>query len=388
MILSRVFGGRVYVNIINFNEKYIKQQVEFINIVWDKNATVHSYVEKREKDLKENPYGAEGGFPIFMLIENERVVGNVVATPCRLWANGREHGMYWISGLHVLPEYRGRGAAKLLPMKVMDELPIVTGFFVLDAPYKIYKKLGWNILGKIPEYIKIINSREFIHNVRLNNIDFIPHSIARVFKKTDSLFSSILTSMVSLYNKTFDLISGSTFEYQVCKNVDHFDKRVDDLWERNKHKVKFAQVRNSDYMNWMFKQEKGWIKIVYEEEDGIHGYAILSCKHFKEDTRLGNLKVLSIIDILWDFEKFHILESILNYAERIGHSQNVDVIICSINHHIARRMLLRKGYIKIPSTVYFEYHAKDDALNLSKNMCDWYITRGDADAAGSLAPDA
>jgi GNAT superfamily N-acetyltransferase len=380
--------AQMSMNVIAFDEKYLNQLVEFINIVWDKNAIVKTFTEKRERDLKENPYGLEGGFPIYMLMENGRVVGNIDATPCRLWANGKENSMYWISGLHILPECRGKGVAKFLPMKVMEQLPIVTGCFVLQAPYKIYKKLGWNILGKIPEYIKINNPRAFFHNVRFTNLDLIPRGVAPAFKKMNTLVSSIGSLIVTLYNKTFDVFSLSTSRNNCCRNVDHFDKRVDDLWERNKTAIKLAQIRNSEYMNWMFKAEKGWTKIIFEEEDRTHGYAILSCKQFNEDRRLGNLKILSIIDILWDFEKSHVLRCILDYVERIGISENVDVIVCSINHHIARRMLLRKGYIRIPSKVYFEYYVRDHSVILSNNMDDWYITRGDADAAGSLAADA
>ncbi len=375
------------INIVKLNDNYLEKLVDFINIVWDKNATVHSFTEKRNSDLHENPYGAEGGFPIFLLLGNDQVVGNIDATPCKLWANEKEYHMYWISGLHILPECRGKGVAKLLPEKVMEELPIVTGYFVLEAPYKIYKKLGWNILGKIPEYIKIVNPREFVYNLRCKELDSIPKYITAVFSNKGSLFTAIIRSGIFLYKELFDLVSSSNAYSGKCRNVNEYDSRVDDLWERNKSKIKLAQVRKAKYLNWKFKAEEGWIKIVCEEKDAIDGYVILSCKQFKEDKRLGSMKVISIIDILWDFDKPYVFESIINHVEKIGHSQNIHVITYSINHSDARRMLLRKGYIKIPSTVYFQYYSKNKDVNLSNDMNDWYITRGDADAAGSLAPN-
>ena len=60
----------------------------------------------------------------------------------------------------------------------------------------------------------------------------------------------------------------------------------------------------------------------------------------------------------------------------------------AINDKAAKRILLKNGFIKIPGTVFFGFHCSNNSLILSANLEDWFITRGDADAAGSLAPNS
>jgi len=376
--------------VITFSDEYLESLISFIKLVWNKNATPLEFIESRYNDLINNPYGRKLGFPIYLLLDNDHVVGHIAATPCGLWANGKEHNMYWISGLHILPEYRGKGVARLLPMRVMKELPTITGFFVLDAPLRIYHKLGWNIIGKIPEYIKIINPVGFISNINITNLVHLPTVAKKAVNKNSKIKQIIYWRMIpfslNCYNKFWKMISYNKKKDNLCQIVKDFDDRIDTLWERNKYSIKFAQVRKSSYMNWQFKQGEGWVKIIYEEEDRVFGYAILSIKRFWEDSRMGNVKITSIIDLFWDFDKPYVLKKMLDYIGELSNIQNSDVIICSINNKNARNILVKNAYLKIPGSVYFEYYSSDDNLNLSNNIKDWYITRGDADAYGSLGP--
>jgi len=145
-------------------------------------------------------------------------------------------------------------------------------------------------------------------------------------------------------------------------------------------------VRNAEYLNWRFNSEDGWIKLLLEESGKVLAYSILSMKKFTKDERLGNMGLLCIVDILWDFTKPDVLHAMIEYIEMFAQTNCSDAVICSISDNRARNILLKKGFIKIQSTVYFEYHVRDKGINLSDKMDDWYITRGDADAVGNLGP--
>jgi len=375
--------------VLFYNDAYLDSMVEFIRSVWDETITAEVFSSRRAADREENPYAGEGGNPLAIAVEGKRIVGRLSAIPCRLWANGEEHPMCWLSGLHVLPDFRGRKLAPLLPKLMIDNFSIVTGFFVQEAPLRIYNKLGWTIVGKIPEYMKILDARGFFKNFDVANFDhmlgrkkLLAKTLCTIGRTGDAFLPSLLLGGLSILRKTR---SGRDRPMNVAI-VEDFDRRVDELWERNKPFIKHAQVRASRYLNWHFKSRTGWIKVISEENDAINGYAILSVKKFSGDERLHDMSVLSIIDIFWDLAEPRVFTGMLRSIERLARERGVDVLLCSIHEPGAEKMLKRSAFLGIPSTVYFAYHCSKEGLKLPAALDDWFITRGDADAAGSLAP--
>lgn len=375
--------------VLFYNDAYLDSMVEFIKSVWDETITAEAFSNRRTADREENPYAGEGGNPLAIAVEGKRIVGRLSAIPGRLWTNGEEHQMCWLSGLHILPEFRGRKLAPLLPKLMIDNFPIVTGFFVREAPLRIYNNLGWTIVGKIPEYMKILDARGFFRNFDVANFDHmlgrkkaLAKTLCTIGRTGDAFLPSLLLGGLSILRKTRP---GRDRQMNVAI-VENFDRRVDGLWKRNKPFIKHAQVRASGYLNWHFKSRTGWIKVIGEENGAINGYAILSVKKFSEDERLRDMKVLSIIDIFWNFDQPHVFAGMLRSIERLARERGADMLLCSIHEPSAEKMLKRSAFIRIPGTVHFAYHCSKEGLKLPAALDDWFITRGDADAAGSLAP--
>lgn len=375
--------------VLLYSDAYLDSMVEFVRSVWDETITAEAFSNRRTADRKENPYAGEEGNPLAIAVEGKRIVGRLSAIPCRLWANGEEHPMCWLSGLHILPEFRGRKIAHLLPKLMMDNLPIVTGFFVQEAPLRIYTKLGWTVVGKIPEYLKIIDSRGFFRNFDVANFDHMlgrKRALARTLYRIGRTGNASLPSfLLRGYSMLLRARSGQNRPMDVSI-VEDFDPRIDELWERNKPLIRHAQVRTSGYLNWHFRSGMGWIKVISEENGAINGYAILSAKKFSGDERLRDMKVLSIIDIFWNFDDPHVFTEMLRSIEGLARERGADLLLCSIHEPSAERMLKRSAFFRIPSTVYFAHHCSNAGLKLPAALDDWFITRGDADAAGSLAP--
>lgn len=364
---------------------------DFIKMVWDPSATRESIIRDRQREYQENPFSSEGGMPLALLADGDKVVGHVKSTPCKVWASGRESLAFWNSGLHLLDECRGKGLGRALPQKIIDTLPLVTGFFVVEQQLRTHKKMGWSVVGKIPEYINILNPKHFFRMIDLSSIAQMPEALKKLTRNSYSplrVIAPYLFSAVMGCFKIYNCITTGWSEKSVgtLEIVDSFDQRVDALWEKSKQFISCAQVRNSGYMNWQFNSRNGWIKAIYIGEGDVQGYAILSIKSFEKGHRLSGLKVFSIIDILWDLSRTSILTSMLSLIEDYARKQGADVLLCSIANQDAHKRLYRNGFLKIPGTVYFAFHAKDDSLDLSPSIDDWFFTRGDADAAGSLGP--
>ncbi len=373
-----------------FEDNCTQQLLEFLRRVWDKDITEKEFVKRRENDMSKNPYAKEGGFPIAIAIKNDQIIGHHAATPVHLWVNGKEYLSYWMAGLHVLPEGRRQGIAKKLKNQT-NQLPLKTGFWVVETTSRINQRLGWTVVGKIPEYIKVLDSEKMIKSIDFSKLNLKRNEVKKVIQK---MFSNTKSSSAEIFKRTLKIqnyIFNAFFSNRRIKHkisqIKHFDMRVDHLWDRNKDRIKCAQVRKSCYLNWQFKQEHGWIKIIAENNCEVVGYAILCLKKIKKVRYLSGLDILSVIDIFWDFKKPEAYWDLLQYVEKIGLDNNAAVLICSVSEKRARKILISNGYFRIPGTVHFGYHCNENGLALSPNLEDWFITRGDADAAGSLGPD-
>jgi len=372
------------------SESMLESLADFIRQVWDPTTTRESIIIDRRKEYLENPYAAGGGMPLALLTEGDRVVGHVKSIPCKVWAGGTERLAYWNAGLHLLDECRGKGLGSILPQKTIDTLPLVTGFFVVEQQLRTHTKMGWTIVGKIPEYIKVLNAGQFFRQIDLSGIAQMPEALKRITRHRSSPLrtgaSWVYQLVMGGHRVYMAVTSGRPKPIGSLATVPSFDHRVDALWDRSKPFIHSAQVRSSGYMNWQFPAEDGWIKATYMEEGSLQGCAVLSMKTFEQGHSLSGLKVFSIIDVFWDFTCPHVLKGMLTRIEDLARSKGADVVLCSIANSYASRCLHDRGFLNIPGTVYFAFHARDDSPGIASGIDEWFFTRGDADAAGSLGP--
>lgn len=370
---------------------HLESLVSLVKEVWDKDATVERYLEARSINFEQNPFMKKGGYPIALLIDDEnsdKVVGQCNSTPCRLWADNHEVDMYWNAGLHLLPDCRGKGLGMALPEKLTNRLPIVSGFFVVPQQLRTHQKLGFHIVGKIPDFIKLYRPGYFFQQFDFQEIGQVPDLAKKILGKSDSTirtpFSWAFAAGVKAHQAVLKVTRPSSGKKIRFSFVDAFDSRIDELWDKVKHSIRFAQVRHSAYMNWQFKAKNGWKKLIMEEEGSVVGFALIAVRQNRKEDKLSNMKMVSTIDLVWDFSRNDILNQYFDFIDTYSKKQGADVAFCSINKPEAISCLKRFGYLKIPSSVYFVVKSQRKDIPLSGNMEEWFITRGDADAAGSM----
>jgi hypothetical protein len=386
--------------ILYYNDKKLEQMkpahldslVELVREAWDKDATVESYLAARALQFVQNPFMNEHGYPIILLVDNDKVIGQCNSTPCKAWAGKRELTMFWNAGLHLLPECRGKGLGIVLPAELTRRLPIISGFFVVPQQLKTHKKLGYHIVGKIPDYIKVYKPVRFLMQIDIENIRQIPAILRKLLRRDNKFFrvpfSWIGAACIMLFHYIKKKLRGIESDKKITFSfVDEFDVRVDQLWDKMKEKIQFAQVRNAAYMNWQFKASQGWKKLIMEENGDVVGFALIALRRNDEKDRLAGLKLVSTIDLFWDFEKNDIIEHYLRFMDMYAKREGADIAFCSINNKIAIQRLKMHGYFKIPDSVYFVVRSQRGDVHLSGRLEDWFLTRGDADAAGSLSPN-
>lgn len=370
----------------------LESLVDLVREVWDKSATTESYLTARRKFFSQNQLMKDFGYPLVLLVDDkDKVVGQCNSIPCKVWANQKESVMYWNAGLHLLEECRGKGLGLVLPEELARRLPVVSGFFVVPQQLRTHQKLGFHIIGKIPDYVKVYQTHRFLERLDFDSINQVPMFFRHALRKENVLFRRVVLGVVAKlmsfmqWAKRCRLHSpDNTIAFSI---VDRFDARIDDLWDKVKLSLKFAQVRSSASMNWQFKASDGWVKIIMEEDGELVGFSLVALRQNGENEKLAGLRLISTIDLVWNFDKPYILKQYFNFLDELATLNGADVAFCSINKQDAVKWLKSYGYIKVPPSVYFVVKSQVDDVVISDSMADWFVTRGDADAAGSLEPN-
>lgn len=150
--------------------------------------------------------------------------------------------------------------------------------------------------------------------------------------------------------------------------------------------MKCAQIRSAAYLNWHFPANKGWRKLVITENGKLRAFAIVYEKKFEGTHRLSGLRVTTLIDIFYDFYDPKTLQALLAFAEKDAISKNSDMMLASVTLKDAQKLLSKNAYLPFPKTVQFTCHTNNKNIQIASTMDRWYLTRGDADAAGALGP--
>jgi hypothetical protein len=346
-----------------------------------------SGTEEKLQIKTRNPY-AKGYPPTAIAIHKGSIVGHLTSTPHALWLNGKERPAYWLSGLHVLPEARGMGAAKALDACLAQELPLLSGVFVIEAALRTHKASNWVFPGKIAEYVHIIKPEPFLSLMTGDRIDrFVPPSM----KSTADIALRMLRKPIGLGIRSFNRllrIPPKARRGEDCSFVDvtEFGPDVDELWEKTKKTFSLTHVRNAEYMNWQFPTSEGWKKMVSTGSMGARAWVLYTIMTYKDGGPLDGLKSLNIIDALWWHTEPDIIEDLVRHVLLRGYEDGVDIIMFSGNHPRLRRVLRGFAFIRIPSTVYVGFRSQDGEDDFDELYTRSYITRGYADAAGGLGP--
>jgi len=346
-----------------------------------------SSIEEESPIKAKNPY-AKGDPPTAIAIHNGAIVGHQTTTPHALWVNGEERLAHWLSGLHVLPEARGKGVAKQLVACITDELTLASSVFVIEATLRIFKANNWVTPGKIVEYMHIANPKHFMS---LMTVDRIERFLSANMRSTADVILRTLRKPAGLSMECFNRFWGVPVrakhgESSPFVDVTDFGADVDELWDKTKESFNLTHVRNAEYMNWQFPTSQGWRKIVYHTSTGIKAWMLYTIVTYNDGGPLDGLKALNIIDAFWCSTEPDIVRNLIRHTLLRGYDEDVDIIMASGSNSRLRKALRAFAFFRIPSTVYVTFLNKNGSEDCTDLFSKSYITRGYADAAGGLAP--
>jgi len=283
------------------------------------------------------------------------------------------------------------GVGKKLVACLTDSLPLLSSVVVVEPSLRAFKSNGWVWPGLINDYVHIANPDTFLSVISIDRIDrFLPTGtklLANILLKTMRLPICWGIKMVHrLFGVPTEINKGATLGFE---KVDEFGPEIDILWQKAKSHFELTHVRNAEYLNWQFPNERGWNKFINRtgNKRAVKTWGLYTIKRYADGGPLDGLMALNIIDVFWDFDEPNVVRELLQYILYLGHKQQVDIIMISGNFPELKTELRRSAFMKIPSTVYVGF--SDPQLGesgIEEIYSHSYITRGYADAAGRLGP--
>jgi GNAT superfamily N-acetyltransferase len=374
--------------VVVYEDTHTEMFVEFIRRVWNPDFTLAEYLLEQSRPRPKNPFAGDLDETRILAVDGGQILGHVRAVPSRMWVEDREVEMHWANGFHVLPEARGKGVGTAVLAALSERHRLLTTVPVIDASRRAFASNGWRFDFKIPDFVRILNPKRFVENLRQGGFGSTDRRMSR-------LMSAVLGSAaggmaargaLAVHPRLLDPFGRCGERSSSVSEVDEFDSRVDDLWSRCRSTLKVAQVRSAAHLNYSFPAARGWQKFVLESAGAVSAAGVCYLKSFEGDSRLHNLRLMSVRDLLWDFEQRRVLGEFIDHVLATAYQSDADALVVSATDERVRRALLPRGFLPIPSTVWYGHHSTDPTIQLPSRMRDWYVTRADSEGHDALGP--
>ena len=167
------------------------------------------------------------------------------------------------------------------------------------------------------------------------------------------------------------------------KEINHFNKNHDRLWDFVKKDYPCAVVRDSAYMNWKYVDQPGQVftKIEILKEEKIVAVAILTVREPGPHTPYKYRRAY-IVDILAPLSNQPLFLNVIDTVKKEAAKLEADSLIFEVINNDIENALKQYGFIKRDHTRYFLIHPegiKDDVKNALLSPEKWVITKGDSD---------
>ncbi len=288
--------------------------------------------------------------------------------------------------LIVHPEFRRQGIFLAIGRFLLKEAEkngvVVTYGFPNEQARSGHLKYGWFDVCEVPRLFKPVNMNNAMDVFEGNRMIRIlsQHKTSKTI--TNFVLKEIL-SLASILARASNLNRKSGLQNLKIRQVNSFDDRVDNLWDRVSKDYEISVVRNRHYLNWRFFSCPGvkYTTLLAEDNEEMLGYAVLLCREE------GNLRVGHIVDIFAPLNNGNVVRSLITEATEYFRQMNVDIIVCwmlkvSPTGHFVYTILRNNGFVRVPgkSTLFIaRINSSDSSLSRVKDSSKWFVTKGDSD---------
>jgi GNAT superfamily N-acetyltransferase len=299
----------------------------------------------------------------------DRIVGQQGGIPVALKADGRIVDASWAIDLMVDPAWRLRGVAPALFEAYAADHEALLALGLTDVAYRNFKRAGWQDLGTLSFYVRILDPRAGLEVTGRNSMAM--RLAARAGQPALHAANAAIGQIPAVFGGVRS------------RRIDHFDDTMDHLWAKASPAYPAIAVRDAAALTWRFDQNpmaRDYHRVLLEKNGEPCGYFVLSLRR-----RNGHL-----VAILLDFLATpRDLKFVLAAAVDHGRSLGVAVLYTWMLNDWAERSLKWLGFVRVTGQEASARSIRFMALppagsglaDILGNRSNWFVTYADSDIA-------
>ena len=321
--------------------------------------------------------------PRVLFLKGGEVIGHVATVPLRLAVAGRLLDASWAVGLVVVPEHRNGPVAPMLVKKLNQAVEIGLTLHVEEAALRVFTGVGWRHLGVIPQYVRVLNPRAFVRTFARRGHQFLPGRWSRLWAALTHATDPV-AALVSAFFAGLAVAGAARHRRRAGATVVEergFDPRYTDLAERVRGKFAVWVFRDERYLTSRYGRRMGAYRLLACRDQGrLLGYCIVKIRQFESDPRMGDIRMGTLVDCMFDPDEPGVLDLLLRSAVALCRREGVDVVFCSASLRDIRRHLRRHAFVRMPGTLNAAFHDRTGTMGENLPLESWHLMRGDSDA--------
>ena len=318
--------------------------------------------------------------PYFLVLKHgERVVATQGSLPRVFLINGERCVTSIGCDFAVHPEYRGQFLSMRLAHRAGTEHPISVGWSnpsSWTSGKKWQKKIEPDMRQFTPANPPISGEMRAIALVKPIDWNYV------VQRATGIKLPARITALAGA-NRGARAKSAAMPGVDVF-NLESFDQRVDDLWQRCSRQHQVIGVRDRDYLNWRFssRPDTSYVCLAAARRSQIIGYLIYRIVE-REGGRIGY-----IVDFLSEGGRDSAFAALVATAEQRMVRDGAQAIVCPLAQTDFRKVLHRAGFYSAlggaRSYLSAGVSMPNDRTKVFVDLPKWFITIADGDAEMSF----
>lgn len=360
---------------------------EFCRIIWPgtsrEGVSPQAIPDSRPDTGEPSPPDA----PTFVFLKDEKVIGHVTTIPVQLSISSGVKAAHWIVGFMVLPEYRSGLVGPLLIKEVNRVLDCAMSLHVEPPVLRILTGLKWVHKGVLPQYLRVMNARGVLANIQPSTVEAVSaggrSSFLRPYLK--SRFVRVIGSAgLALGQRLWWEMNCLARPKPIRADLqweEAFDDSYTHLWQSVAGQLGAALVRDRAALESRYGRKiEGYRLLTCRRSEKLHGYCIVKLKQFTNDRRMGDMKLGTIVDCLYDTREPSVLYGLVAHVAQWARQEGVDALLCTASLKSIGQGLLRNGFFRIPGNLNFAYHSRSPLELKEISLDNWHLMRGDSDA--------
>jgi len=313
------------------------------------------------------------GAPVFVFVKGSDIIGHLATIPVQIASSGATVAAHWIVGFMVLAEHRNGLVGPLLVREATRTLDCALSLFVEPPVQRILTGMKWSHRGVLSEHLRVLDARAVARNVRLGALQ----GLGAPARSLAGAGLALLQGARSLQAR----LARAKGALGAVREEQGFDAGFDALWHSVRDRFGACVSRDGESLRRRYGgRPERYRLLACREGQRLLGYCIVTVKQFSGDPRMGDLKLGTIVDCLFDPASPAVMQSLLAGALGLLRREGAQAALCTASHDAVTRLLRANGFLAIPGNLNFALHDRTPSPLLDIPLESWHLMRGDSDA--------